>query len=384
MMTVPKKKVVLVQKMFASYRKPVFDLLAQQIDLLVLHGHNYSGIETAESNFSRKIPSIQYWHNDTNVILFPLFHLLKFRPKVVILEFALGLINLPLIILICKMYGIKCAFWSHGYDRSIGFKPETRLSDKYRLLLMKWVGANIVYGKEDRDVLQPYLTKSEIFIAQNTLDTISASKIRKELELEGKVGIKERLRVYHEFNLIFIGRMIASKKPELLIEMYEQLKSKYNLVVGVHFIGDGPMLEKIKEEIQEKSIETDFYLHGAVYDDVKNGELLFISDLMVMPGYLGLSVNHALCFGCPVLSFKKINGYPSHSPEVEYVIPDKTGFLLEEHSASAMAVAAHKLFMDNNLKDEFQENIRLMVTDVFPLEKMVGGVVDCVDYLTRH
>lgn len=378
------KKVVLIQKIFANYRKPVFDLLAQHINLLVLYGHNNSGIETTKSNYSKKIPSLQYWFKDTAVILFPLFQILKFRPKVVILEFALGLINLPIIILVCKIFGIKCAFWSHGYDRAIGFQPKNRLLDRYRLFLMKWVGANIVYGKEDRDVLQPYLTKSEIFIAQNTLDTISASKIRKELELEGKVGIKERLRVNHEFNLIFIGRMIASKKPELLIQMYEQLKSKYNLVVGVHFIGDGPMLEKIKEEIQEKSIETDFYLHGAVYDDVKNGELLFISDLMVMPGYLGLSVNHALCFGCPVLSFKKINGYPSHSPEVEYVITDKTGFLLEEHSASAMAVAAHKLFMDNNLKDEFQENIRLMVTDVFPLEKMVGGVVDCVDYLTRH
>lgn len=383
MMTVPKKKVVLVQKMFASYRKPVFDLLAQQIDLLVLHGHNYSGIETAESNFSRKIPSIQYWHNDTNVILFPLFHILKFRPKVVILEFALGLINLPLIILICKMYGIKCAFWSHGYDRSIGFKPETRLSDKYRLLLMKWVGANIVYGKEDRDVLKTHLKKSEVFIAQNTLDTVSATRIKKKLEADGKVRIKERLKVGHKFNLIFIGRLIPSKKPELLVDMYELLKNRYNIKVGVHFIGDGPMLSKIKEMVKEKFIEEYFYLHGAVYDDVKTGELLFISDLMVMPGAVGLSVNHAFCFDCPVLSFKKNNGHPSHGPEVEYITHNKTGFLLEEHSASAMAVAAHKLFMDNNLKDEFQENIRLMVTDVFPLEKMVGGVVDCVDYLTR-
>ena len=378
----PNKKVVLVQKMFANYRKPVFDLLAQHVDLLVLYGHNNSGIETAKSNFSRKIPSIQYWFNDTAVILFPLFQILKFRPKVVILEFALGLFNLPFIILICKIFGIKCAFWSHGYDRSIGFQPKRRLLDWYRLLLMKLVGANIVYGKEDRDILKIHLSKSKVFIAQNTMDTISASKIYKELEAEGKIEIKKRLKIDHEYNLIFIGRLIPSKKPELLIDMYEVLKNKFNLRVGVHFIGDGPMLDKIKETVMKKFIEADFYLHGPVYDDVKNGELLFVSDLMVMPGYLGLSVNHAFCFGCPVLSFKKINGYPAHSPEVEYVIPNKTGFLLEEHSAEALAATGHKLFTDKDLQYKLRENIKLMVKDVFPLEKMVGGVVQCVDYLT--
>lgn len=378
-----KKKVVLVQKMFANYRKPVFDLLAQKITLLVLHGESNSGIKTAKSSYSKKIPAVQYWFNDTALILFPLWQILKFRPKVVILEFALGLINLPFIILVCKLFGIKCAFWSHGYDRSKGFKPKTRLSDKYRLLLMKWVGANIVYGKEDKDVLKMHLKKSEVFIAQNTLDTISTSKINKKLESDGKLTVKKRLNVDHKYNLIFIGRMISSKKPELLIDMYELLKSSYNLKVGVHFIGDGPMLSKIKEIVKEKFIQEDFYLHGAVYDDVKNGELLFISDLMVMPGYLGLSVNHAFCFGCPVLSFKKINGYPSHSPEVEYVIPDKTGFLLEEHSVEAMAAAGYKFLKDENLKKDFQENIKFMVKEVFPLEKMVDGVVECVDYLTE-
>lgn len=379
-----KQKVIFIHKIFANYRKPVFDLLADQVELLVLHGHNNSGIETVKSGYSKRIPSVQYWFNNTALILFPLWQIIKNRPQVVILEFALGIINLPFIILVCKLLGIRCAFWSHGYDRSIGFKPKTRFTDRYRLFLMRWVGANIVYGLEDKEILKQYLTKSKIFIAQNTLDTISTSRIRKELELDGRSKIKNRLGIKHDINIIFIGRIIPAKQPELLIEMYKLLKDKYDLVVGVHFIGDGSMLSKIKETVKTKSIEKDFYFHGAIYDDFKNGELLFISDLMVMPGYLGLSVNHAFCFDCPVLSFKKINGYPAHSPEVEHVIHNRTGFLLEEHSANALAAAGHKLFTDNSLKHEFQENIKLMVTDTFPLEKMVDGLVECVDYLMEN
>jgi len=377
------KKVVIIQKIFANYRKPVFDLLAQHVELLVLNGHNNSGIETIRTNYSKKIFSIQYWFNETALILFPLFQILKFKPQVVILEFAIGIINLPFIILTCKVFGIKCAFWSHGYNRAIGFEPRRRLSDRYRLILMNLIDANIVYGKKDKEILKHYITKSEIFIAQNTLDTISASQIRDKLELEGRMNIKNRLKVKHEKNLIFIGRMLTSKKPELLIDMYELLKFKYNIVVGVHFIGDGPMLETIKNIVVKKGIGEDIYFHGAVYDENKNGELLFISDLMVMPGSVGLSVNHSFCFNCPVLSFKKINGHPVHGPEVEYIIHNKTGFLLEDHSPIAMATFGYKLLTDDRLRQEFKENIQSMVKNIFPLEKMVSGVVECVDYLSE-
>jgi len=382
-MTKRNRKVVITQKIFANYRKPIYDLIGQQVDLLVLHGHNNSGIQTISANYSKKVPTIQYRASETALIMFPLYQILRFRPQVVILEFALGLINLPFIILVCKMFGIKCAFWSHGYDRKKGFHPKNSMADKYRLFLMKFVDANIVYGQEDKAVLKEYINKSEIFVAQNTVDTNAAFKIKKKMKSEGRKNIKDRLKIKHETNLIFIGRMIPAKRPELLIEMYELLKSEYNITIGVQFIGDGPMLEIIKGLVQEKSIEEDFYFHGASYDAIKNGELLFVSDLMVMPSFVGLSVNHALCFDCPVMTFEKMNGYPTHGPEVEYVVHNKTGFLLKDHSASAMAAAAYKLFSNENLKSEFQENIQFMATEVFPMEKMVGGVIDCVDYLTE-
>ena len=377
-------KVVIIEKIFANYRKPIYDLLADQVKLLVLHGKNNSGIEMASTEYSKRIPSIQYSKKETALILFPLLQIFKFKPQIVVMDFALGIINLPIIIFICKLMGIKCAFWSHCYDRSIGFTPESRLADKYRLMLMRWVDSIIVYSKGDKNVLKPYLTKPKIFIAPNTLDTTATFRIRKKLELEGKSRIKKRLKVSHEMNLIFIGRIIPSKNPQLLIDLYDLLKDKYKIALGIHFIGDGPLLTQIKHLVKEKSIENDFYFHGSIYDNIKNGELLFISDLMVMPGAAGLSVNHAFCFNCPVLTFKNINGFPAHGPEVEYVIHNKTGFLLANHTLEEMAVTINDYLKNKGVQNEIKRNLKNTVENTFPIEKMLEGLLECFEYLNAE
>ena len=142
------------------------------------------------------------------------------------------------------------------------------------------------------------------------------------------------------------------------------------------------MLPKMKSEVAEKSYTDDFYFHGSVHDPVINGALLYISNIMVIPGYLGLSVNHAFCFDCPVISFKEKKGYPAHSPEAEYVINNKTGFLVEEHKPEAMAEAINKLLINKELEIEIKKNVRDAIENNLTLEKMVSGVIDCINYVT--
>ena len=377
-----KKKVVILERIFAIYRKPVFDLIGQKVELKVLHGRNNSGVESISTGYSDNIPSFLYTRNETNVLLFPLRKIRQFKPGIVICDFALGILNLPFILLFCKLRKIKFVFWSHGFYRKKGFNPEKRLADKYRLFLLKAADANIVYGQVDKQVLGKYLNEEKIFVAQNTIDTSTFIEIRKKLAEEGRINIKKRLGINHAHNIVFISRMLRAKKPEILITIYEILKNKYGITAGVHLIGDGEMLPLMKSEVESKSYTDDFYFHGSVHDPVVNGALLFISDIMVIPGYLGLSVNHAFCFDCPVISFQEKNGYPAHSPEVEYVINDKTGFLVEEHTPEAMAEAINKLLTNEVLKMEIKKNIREAIESRMTLEKMVSGVIDCVNYVT--
>jgi len=375
------KKVIIVDRVFPDYRKAVFDSLSEKVNLKVLSGKNNSGIKSISTIYSEIIPTIKYGKKETAILLFPLLKILKYLPKIVICDFALGFLNLPFILLACKFVGIRFVFWSHGYNRKAGFEPERKWKDKYRLFLLKLADANILYGEPDKALLKKYLSGEKLFVAQNTVDTPKLTRIREDLEKEGKQKVKTKLKIGHVYNIIFVSRLLALKQPELLINVYEILKCKYNKIVGVHYVGDGEMLQIIKREVDLKSYNNDFYFHGAIHNDYLNGELLFVSDIMVNPGYLGLSINHAFCFDCPVVTFKEKNGFPAHSPEIEYLINNETGFVLEEHSPEAIALSINTLLSNDALKENFKCNIRQTVKTVFPLEKMVDGIIDCIDYL---
>lgn len=379
-----KEKVIIIQKVFAFYRKPVYDSLNKQVHLKVLYGRNNSGTKIIETDYSEVVPSFQYRNRESAVLLFPLWKIWKFRPSVVLCDLALGMLNLPVIILACKLMGIKFAFWSHGYNRKTGFQPERRWADRYRLWLLKWVDANIVYGQADKRILQEYLSADQLFVAQNTMDTPTLAHIKEELDGEGRQAVKRRLGIKQQYNIVYIGRMLKAKKPDLLVDVYSILKTKYGTRIGVHFIGDGKMLPQIKARVEAHFPEEDFYFHGAVHDNEKSGTLLYACDLMVLPGDLGLSANHAFCFGCPVVSFKQVNGFPAHGPEIEYVVHNHTGFLVEEHNAKALAAVINQYLTDTGLQTEVKRNIERAVSDIFPLEKMVGGAIECIEYLVPN
>ena len=82
-------------------------------------------------------------------------------------------------------------------------------------------------------------------------------------------------------------------------------RHKYGTKLGVHFVGDGPFLNELKAIAKQKGVEQNVFFHGSIHDDEKTGAMLYASDMMVMPGYVGLSVNHALNFDCPITTFEQ-------------------------------------------------------------------------------
>ena len=64
-----------------------------------------------------------------------------------------------------------------------------------------------------------------------------------------------------------------------------------------------------------------------VTDDEQLAPLLFASDVLLNPGYLGLSVNHAFSIGLPVVARRPPSDRRYHSPEWEYVRDGENGLL---------------------------------------------------------
>lgn len=372
-----------MQRIFAIYRKPIFDRLLERIDFLFLFGKNNSGIKNGEADYAESIPSFQYQKRESSVLLFPIFKILKHRPNIVIFEFALGILNLPISIVICKLLNIKTAFWSHGYKRKTGFHPERNIADKYRLFLMKMVDLNIVYSHSDKELLQKYLGKNTVKVVQNTIDTTSLTILKKKLEKEGREQIKKRLGIGHKINLIFIGRMMPSKQPDYLLDVYTELKKNHNITAAIHFIGAGEMLNEIKDQSRKIGAEKDVFFHGTINNYILSGELLFISDLMISKGAMGLNINHSFCLGCPIVSFEGQNGTPNHGPEIEHVEHNRTGFLLKDNNIETVGQTIFNYLQDEAIQQTFRKNIVYKVENNFPMSKMIDDLVECINFLKK-
>jgi glycosyltransferase involved in cell wall biosynthesis len=374
-----KSKIILIHRIFASYRKPIYDKLAEVHDFLLLHGANDTTIKQATTLYSKPIKSFQYSKNDTHLFIESFSNLFKFRPEAVIHEFAIGILSLVPMYICCKILGTKFILYSHGYNRMTGFHPEKSWADKYRVFLMKRADAVILYTNTDKKRLSPYVNSNKIFVAQNTLDTKHLVEIRNDLVEEGKEQLKHRLGFTHKYNLTFIGRLLDEKMPETVLHVFDSIQKKLPNQVGIHFVGGGEIAH-LQAIVKEQNWQNHVTFHGSVYEDQKSGEFLYASDMMIMPGYLGLAVNHAFIFDCPVVSFSQTEKGPFHSPEIEYVVENETGFLIPDLSVEKMANTIVSYLLNEPLQLKTKENIRYKMEHELTIDNMVKGFTDAIDY----
>lgn len=133
--------------------------------------------------------------------------------------------------------------------------------------------------------------------------------------------------------LIFIGRLTAVKRLDLLFKAVSLLKQKgqnYNIVL----IGTGSeqcYLEKLADELK---LRNNIWFYGACYDDSKIAQLIYDADLCVAPGNVGLTAIHTMTFGTPVLTHSDIKW---QMPEFEAIIPGKTGAFFNRECIVSLA-----------------------------------------------
>jgi glycosyltransferase involved in cell wall biosynthesis len=199
------------------------------------------------------------------------------------------------------------------------------------------------------------------------------------MEKEGRESIKKRLGLNRGNYVCFIGRLLADKQVDYLIDVYELIK-KIRSDTGLLIIGDGPEKNYLEKYVSKKGLK-DIHFLGGIADWEQSGQYLYVSDVMVMPGYVGLSVNHSFCFGLPVITQMSDKDGPFHSPEIEYIIDGETGFICQKGNKEEMTQAITKVF-DN--KSFFNEKVTTFCKNKLSIDTMVYAIKEAVDFAVSH
>lgn len=124
--------------------------------------------------------------------------------------------------------------------------------------------------------------------------------------------------------ILFIGRLIPSKRIADLITYYKSLKQKHqNLKLEI--IGDGPDYTIVEEAIKADSNIT---WHGTLVDEADIAPIMMRTSLVFIPGLSGLSINHAFAYCKPYITLEA----DKHGPEISYLKDGENGYILNGNS----------------------------------------------------
>lgn len=235
----------------------------------------------------------------------------------------------------------KILFWTHGW-----YGKETFLKKLIKKIFFAPSDGILLYGNHARDLMiKEGFNREKLFVIHNTLNYPVQIELRKSISHSS---------IYREHFgngnpvLVMIGRLTLRKKLNMLLEAVAKLKTKdelYNIVL----IGDGEDRKTLESLANELDITSQVWFYGACYDEKVNAELIYNSDMCIVPGDIGLTAMHAMMFGCPCITH---DYFPNHGPEFESIHQGVTGAFYKHGDIEGLSNAISEWFADHKDKRE--------------------------------
>jgi len=325
----------------------------------ITSSRGFSGIKTIDPKESRDlVPGALFdWHFIKNILI---RNVLIYQPGLIkkvikndydVYIFLGEMVNISTWVaaLICKLRKKPVLFWGHGY-----YGNEKYLRKFIRLLFYRIPDYHLVYGNRARNLLIDLGFKPDSLITvYNSLDynfhkRQYESRDHEELE---KICFKLFPTRKKYPTVLFIGRLTKEKKLSLLLKAIKIQKEKSN-EINCLIVGGGPELESLEKSVMDLDIKERVYFYGPCYDEVLNSKFIMLSQCCVSPGNVGLTAIHSLSLGTPVITHEN---FSNQMPEVESIIPGKTGFLFKENDILSLSDCIEKIVV-NNLKLAIEQN----------------------------
>jgi len=334
----PRRVAVLHQGFIPVYRVRFYELLNRQSDVeyVVFHGDPPSGSahRPAEAPFS--FPEVRVRSRELRLagrwaVYQPVIRRIAGGgfAGLVLGEEAKFISNLALLALF-RAWGRPVVVWGSAFEKEQDLSRAgavvALVSARVKSALWRSVAGYLAYTEGGRErLVSAGLDPDRVAVVRNTLDMSEQAALHDELDHVDERALRERHGLAPDsLVLLYVGRVYGEKRLEQLVELVERLRAERpgGPAVEAVIVGDGPALAGIRSRAE--GIEG-IHFTGAIYDQRRIAELLRVAGAVVIPGKVGLAVNHAFAHGVPVLTRQS----RLHAPEVEYIEPGVSGLIVE-------------------------------------------------------
>jgi len=240
------------------------------------------------------------------------------------------------IVALRRIFGKRIVLFGFGYRPP----PATflaRVREKARHLLISRADAIISYTERGREAcLAAGVDGSRLFVSQNTLDTEYLRDLARNVRPDDLNEIRDRLSLTRHV-LIYVGRLVPEKRVNVLVDAVVGLH-RQGITCSLLVIGDGPERQSLEKRAAGLD---DIHFLGAIYDDELLARYFLLSDMLVIPGGIGLTCVHGFSHGVPSITTSDTSVV--QSPEYAYLEDGENCVIVDRPDPSAYAEVLKRL-----------------------------------------
>ncbi|MCC7299427.1 MAG: glycosyltransferase family 4 protein [Bacteroidia bacterium] len=163
----------------------------------------------------------------------------------------------------------------------------------WKILYSRIFHAAMCYTSDGKRILGSYgMPVNRVHTVHNSIDNEDLQMAIDALQSEKLERKKNRI--------IHVGRLVFWKRVDLLIQALAKLKNSIP-DIELLVVGKGEEEQNLKQLVRDLKIEDAVQFVGAVYDEKDLCRYFQTSDLYVLAGMGGLSINEAMANGLPVV-----------------------------------------------------------------------------------
>jgi glycosyltransferase involved in cell wall biosynthesis len=247
--------------------------------------------------------------------------------------------------------GVGTVWWGQGWGANTSER-----SARVRLWLSNLFDVRLFYDETERSLIGKWANEPTFYI-NNTIDY-------SEIE---QVSIRETPKPA----FCFIGRPTAKSGAAMLPAIADGLRAKglRNLKMGL--VGDGTELAALRATIERLGLAGAFEFHGAVFDRSRVSQILQHYSFSIYPGSIGLTTQHALSEGLPLITHRELEG---HMPEGRLLRHGFNAFLCERSLDSFIDTCFDAAHLEPAAYREMQYNC-LEIRKSHSISKMADAFV---------
>ena len=352
------KKLVIIQTVTPDYRSIFFNNIHESLgkDFELFSGDFYFE-KTVKSSRDIKRTEIKnhFFFNRKFLFQTGIWHLIN-KNDVIVMELNPRVLSNWIFLIYRNIFNKETVLWGHAWSR----KGQFSNSEWLRSLMRNLADKIIVYTNEQKKELKVKMPNKLIFSAPNSV--ISSKKMVTNTE---KISIK---------NIIYVGRLIKSKKPLFLIKSFQRSINKLDENTKLIIVGDGPEYNNLNDYIVINKLEDKVKLKGHLSSYAELKKLYLSSLFSISPGYIGLSVTQSFSFGVPMLVSKN----EKHSPEIEAVNEGINALYFETDNLEDCSDKIVSLYKDKEKWIGLRKNILKECQENYSTEKMSQTFINLV------